>query len=159
MGSGLIGVITLARLAQAQPVAPALDERMLVVLFLIYGLGQGLGQRALINTVIGSSGVSGEGDGSAAGLFLTAAQSAIALGVAAIGGVFFTRLGTDPTAASYVDALSVALSCNLVLLGAAFVLMLVLLLPRRRAPIAGVAVPATTSESHRSRGDLPCESR
>jgi hypothetical protein len=41
-----------SRLAPAGPVA-ALDERMLVALFLVYGLGQGLAQPALINTVIG----------------------------------------------------------------------------------------------------------
>jgi hypothetical protein len=123
---------------------------MLVVLFLVYGLGQGLGQPALINTVIGNSGVSGQDAGSAAGLFLTTAQSAIALGVAAIGDVFFTRLGPAPTAMSYVDALSVALSCNLVLLGAAFVLMVVLPLPRRRrwAPAGAADVPTRMSGSH-----------
>ena len=66
--------------------------------------------------------------GSAAGLFLTTAQSSIALGVAAIGGVFFSRLGPTPSAASYLVALSSALSCNLILLIATF--LLVLLLPR-----------------------------
>ena len=155
MALDLMGVITLARLAQTAPVAAALpataalDERLLVALFLVYGLGQGLGQPALINTVIGGSRVSGEDAGSAAGLFLTTAQSSIALGVAAIGGVFFTRLGPVPTATSYVDALSLALSCNLVLLGAAFVLMLVLLLPGRHrwAPAAVVDVPPPMSGS------------
>jgi hypothetical protein len=82
----------------------------------------------VINTVVGSRGVSGEDAGSAAGLFLTTARSSIALGVAAIGGVFFSRLGPTPNAASYLDALSSALSCNLVLQIATF--LLVLLLPR-----------------------------
>ena len=94
---------------------------MLVLLFLVYGVGQGLVQPSLINTVVGSSGVSGEDAGSVAGLFLTTAQSSIALGVAAIGGVFFSQLGPTPNAASYLDALS----CNLI---ATF--LLVLLLPR-----------------------------
>jgi len=123
---GLLGIIALARLAHADPVAAAMDWRMLVPIFLIYGLGQGLAQPALITTVIGSSGVSGEDSGSAAGLFLTTAQSAIALGVAAIGDVFFARLGPKPTAATYVDALSGALSCNLVLQAATFLLVLLL---------------------------------
>jgi len=88
---------------------------MLVPTFLIYGLGQGLAQPALINTVIGSSSVSGEDSGSAARLLLTTAQSSIALGVAATGDGFFARLGPKPNAATYCDALSGALSCNLVL--------------------------------------------
>jgi predicted MFS family arabinose efflux permease len=125
---GLLGTIALARVAAAAPSPSALDERMLVVLFLLYGLGQGLAQPALINTVVGSSGVSGEDAGSAAGLFLTTAQSSIALGVAAIGGVFFSRLGTSPTTVTYFDALSSALYCNLVLQAATF--LLVLWLPR-----------------------------
>jgi hypothetical protein len=65
---------------------------------------------------------------SAVGLFLTTAQSAIALGVAAIGDVFFSRLSASPTAAAYLDALSAALSCNLVLMVATFALAL--LIPR-----------------------------
>jgi hypothetical protein len=112
---GLLGIIALARLAHADPVAAALDWQMLVPLFLIYGLGQGLAQPALINTAIGSSGVSGEDAGSAAGL-----------GVAAIGDVFFARLGARPTAATYVEALSGALSCNLVLQAATFLLVFLL---------------------------------
>jgi hypothetical protein len=60
---------------------------------------------------------------------LTTAQSAIALGVASIGDVFFSWLSASPTMAAYLDALSAALSCNLVLLIATF--MLALLLPRR----------------------------
>lgn len=121
---GLLGIIALVRLAPVNPVAVALDWRMLVPLFLLYGLGQGLAQPALINTVVGSSGVSGEDAGAAAGLFLTTAQSAIALGVAAIGDVFFTRLGPQPNAATYCEALAGALSCNLALQVAAFLLVL-----------------------------------
>jgi len=55
--------------------------------------------------------------------FLTTAQSSIAFGVAAIGGVFFSRLGATPSAASYFDALLSALSCNLVLQAATFLLV------------------------------------
>ena len=127
---GLLGTVALSRRASAAPMAAAIDEWMLVLLFLVYGMGQGLVQPSLINTVVGSSGVSGEDAGSAAGLFLTTAQSSIALGVAAIGGLFFSRLGPTPNAASYLEALSSALSCNLVLQIATF--LLVLLLPRAR---------------------------
>ena len=72
-------------------------------IFFIYGLGQGLAQPALINTVIGGAGVTGEDAGSAVGLFLTTAQSVIALGVAAIGDVFFSWLSETPTTATYLE--------------------------------------------------------
>jgi MFS family permease len=112
---------------------------LLVPLFLIYGLGQGLAQPALINIVVGSSGVSGEDAGSAAGLFLTTAQSSIALGVAAIGDVFFSRLGDMPAPTDYFAALSDTLSWNLVLQVATFLLVLLLPMLGRRAarPVAG----------------------
>jgi hypothetical protein len=88
----------------------------------------------LINTVIGGAGVTGvTGDdaGSAVGLFLTTAQSVIALGVAAIGDVFFSCLSETPTTATYLNALTASLTCNFVLMVATF--FLALLLPRRVA--------------------------
>jgi MFS family permease len=129
MALGLLGIITLAQLANAASGPGAIDGRLLVLIFLVYGLGQGLAQPALINTVIGSAGVTGDDAGSAVGLFLTTAQSVIALGVAVIGDVFFSWLGETPTTNSYLAALTAALSCNFVLMVATFALAL--LLPRR----------------------------
>jgi EmrB/QacA subfamily drug resistance transporter len=129
MTIGVLGIIALAQLAKFSSQPVAIDERLLFPIFLVYGLGQGLAQPALIDAVIGSAGVTGEDAGSAVGLFLTTAQSTIALGVAAIGDVFFSWLSATPTPATYFDALSAALSCNLVLLVATFVLAL--LIPRR----------------------------
>jgi EmrB/QacA subfamily drug resistance transporter len=128
MALGLLGIIVSAQQAHAASGSEAIDQRLLVAIFLVYGLGQGLAQPALINTVTGSARVTGEDAGSAVGLFLTTAQSAIALGVAGIGDVFFSWLSASQTAATYSDALSAALSCNLVLMVATF--MLALLLPR-----------------------------
>jgi len=129
MALGLLGIIIVAQLANRPSGAEAIDQRLLMAIFLVYGLGQGLAQPALINTVVGSSGVTGDDAGSAVGLFLTTAQSVIALGVAAIGDVFFSWLAASPTTATYFDALTAALSCNLVLMVATFALAL--LLPRR----------------------------
>jgi MFS family permease len=128
MATSLFCIIAIARLGTA----PIADERLLIPIFLVYGIGQGLTQPSLINTVIGSSGVTGEDAGSAVGLFLTTAQSMIALGIAAIGGVFFSWLGTAPTTMTYLAALSAALSCNLVPQIGTF--LLALLLPRRARP-------------------------
>ena len=129
MALGLLSIIVLAQLANAASPPLTINDRLLVAIFLVYGLGQGLAQPALITTVIGSTGTTGEDAGAAVGLFLTTAQSAIALGIASIGDVFFSWLSESPTTAAYLDALSAALSCNLVLLIATF--MLALLLPRR----------------------------
>jgi predicted MFS family arabinose efflux permease len=133
MAFGLLGIIALVHVAQGAAVTGPIDPRLVVPLFLIYGLGQGLAQPALINAVVGSAGVSAEDAGSAAGLFLTTAQSSIALGVAAIGDVFFSRLGDMPTPMDYFAALSVALTCNLVLQVATFLLVLLLPIVGRRA--------------------------
>jgi hypothetical protein len=104
------------------------------VAFAIYGVGQGLAQPALINTVIGGSGIGPDDIGSAVGLFLTTAQSCIAFGVAAIGDVFFARLGAAPVLADYLAAVVLTLCCNLALLGVTFGLALVM--QRRLAVVA-----------------------
>ena len=105
-------------------VLPSVDVCALAVLFALYGVGQGFAQPALINTVVGARGVAGEDAGAAAGLFLTTAQSCIALGVAVIGDVFFAHLGVAPIQADYLAAMRVALSCNLTLQVATFLLVL-----------------------------------
>jgi EmrB/QacA subfamily drug resistance transporter len=129
MALGLLGIIAWARIPAAA--AGTVDLQWLLPIFFIYGLGQGLAQPALINTVIGGAGVTGEDAGSAAGLFLTTAQSVIALGVAAIGDVFFSWLSETPTTATWLNALTASLACNFVLMVATF--FLALLLPRRVA--------------------------
>jgi MFS family permease len=130
LGTGLMGVGLLVLLAGCQA---GLAVVWVEVALVVYGVGQGLAQPALINTVIGGSGIGPDDTGSAVGLFLTTAQSCIAFGVAAIGDVFFTRLGVAPGVADYLAALSVTLWCNLVLLGVTFGLALVL---RRRRAVA-----------------------
>ena len=73
---------------------------------------------------MGASGVSGDDVGSAVGLFLTIAQSSIALGVASIGGVFFSYLSDPLALESYRIALTAALTCNVNLQGASLLLAL-----------------------------------
>ena len=107
-----------------------LEPGRMAVALAVYGVGQGLAQPALINIVIGSSGVSGDDTGAAVGLFLTTAQSCIALGVAVLGDIFFWRLGPGAAPADYLAAASTVLVCNLLLLAVTFVLAL--RLPRRR---------------------------
>ena len=129
MALSLLGIIILAQVVNVPSGVSAIDYRSLIPIFLVYGLGQGLVQPSLINIVIGGTGVTGDDAGSAVGLFLTTAQSVIALGVAAIGDVFFSWLTEPPTATAYLNALTAALTCNFVLMVTTFVLAL--LLPRR----------------------------
>ena len=116
MAIGLLGIILIAN--------STFDPRPFVPLFLVYGIGQGLAQPALINVIVGGSGVAEQDAGSMAGVFLTIAQSSIAFGVAAIGDVFFTRLGPVPREGDYQAALVLALGCCFVLQTVTFVLIL-----------------------------------
>jgi EmrB/QacA subfamily drug resistance transporter len=118
MAAGLAGMIALAARPQVT------DLRFLVPLFAVYGLGQGLAQPGLINTVLGSARLAPADAGAASGLFLTVAQSALALGVAVVGDIFFAVLGPAPMHGDYVAALTAALGCNLVLQLATFLLVL-----------------------------------
>jgi MFS family permease len=129
MALGLLGIIASARISADTAESGTVNLQMLVLIFFVYGLGQGLAQPALINTVIGGAGVTGEDAGSAVGLFLTTAQSVIALGVAGIGDGFFSWVSETPTRVTYLNALIASLSRNFVLVVATF--FLALLLPRR----------------------------
>lgn len=131
MASGLSCIIGLAQAADPVTASGGIfTPSLLIPALILYGLGQGLAQPSLINTVIGSSGIDSDDAGSAVGLFLTTAQSAAALGIAAIGDVFFFWLGATPATDTYVAALTAGLACNVALLTAAFTLAL--FLPRQR---------------------------
>jgi EmrB/QacA subfamily drug resistance transporter len=140
MGLALLGLVTMVSVTRGQFLIDAEDRPLLVGLFLIYGLGQGLGQPAFIHLVTSGASVTEADAGAAAGLFLTTAQSSLALGVAAIGDVFFSWLGPAPLPLDYARSLSAALICNLGLQILTF--LLVLMLPwvsRWQERIAGPA--------------------
>jgi hypothetical protein len=121
LGTGLMAAGLLLLLVVCHAAMPITS---VAAVFAIYGIGQGLTQPALINLVIGGSGIGPADTGSAVGLFLTTAQSCIAFGVAAIGDVFFARLGAVPEPADYLAAVSATLWCNLALLAVTFLLAL-----------------------------------
>ncbi|MFL5287071.1 MAG: MFS transporter [Rhodopila sp.] len=127
MGIALLGLVTMISVTGGQFLADPGRLPLLIGLFLVYGLGQGLAQPAFIHLVTSGASVNEADAGSAAGLFLTTAQSALALGVAALGDVFFAWLGPAPLPLDYASALSAALICNLGLQVLTF--FLVLLLP------------------------------
>ena len=78
-------------------------------LLLVIGLGQGTAMPAMLRAVIDR--VDARWSGLASGLVNATLQIGAALSVAAIGGLFFARLGADSRLAAIGDAFSLALVC------------------------------------------------
>jgi EmrB/QacA subfamily drug resistance transporter len=96
------------------------------------GLGFGTVVPSVIKAVIGS--IDQRHAGLASGIMISTFQIGAALGVAIIGGVFYSALGMRPDPEAYVHAFTLALGCNVALLALGGVLSL--WLPKER-PAAG----------------------
>ena len=94
----------------------------------VAGVGFGIVMPSVIKAVIG--GIDPRHAGLASGVIISTFQVGAALGVAVIGGIFFTVLGTGQDLASHARAFAVALGCNVALLAVGGVLSL--LLPKGR---------------------------
>jgi EmrB/QacA subfamily drug resistance transporter len=88
----------------------------------IAGVGFGIVMPSVIKAVIG--GIDERHAGLASGVVITTLQMGAALGVATIGGIFFSLLGAGQELASYAHAFAVALGCNVALLAIGGVLSL-----------------------------------
>jgi EmrB/QacA subfamily drug resistance transporter len=87
----------------------------------IVGLGNGFGLSPLVGTVI--AGLAPQEAGAGAGIVTTTLQVGNALGVAIVGLLFFTLLGTATTETAYADAFALTLPACAVLMLAAAVLV------------------------------------
>jgi len=85
------------------------------ITLVIAGLGFGIVMPSVIKAVLG--GVDPRHAGLASGIVISTFQIASALGVAIIGGLFLSVLGTGASLEAYKHAFSVALACNVALLG------------------------------------------
>ncbi len=94
----------------------------LAPVLLIYGTGQGFVMPTLISTVLIN--IKGQDAGSASGVLSTVQQASFATGVAVIGTVFFSVLGTLTSTEAFIHALRVAFSVNICLLMVTFTLIL-----------------------------------
>jgi EmrB/QacA subfamily drug resistance transporter len=96
--------------------ASALGRRsdLLEISLVVAGLGLGVVMPSLIKAVIG--GIDPSHAGLASGIVMSTLQIGAALGVAIIGGVFFSALGAEPNPAVYAHAFATALGCNVALL-------------------------------------------
>jgi EmrB/QacA subfamily drug resistance transporter len=86
------------------------------------GLGFGTVMPSVIKAVIGS--IDQHHAGLASGIMISTFQIGAALGVAIIGGVFYSALGTQQETETYAHAFTLALGCNVALLAFAGVLSL-----------------------------------
>lgn len=86
------------------------------------GLGFGTVMPSIIKAVIGD--IEERHAGLASGMVISTFQIGAALGVAIIGGVFYSALGTRPDFDGYAHAFALALGCNVVLLALGGVLSL-----------------------------------
>ena len=116
----------LALLAAAILSGPTLSPWALAPGLFIAGLGMGAVAPTLVDVSLRE--VHTDDAGSASGLVATAGQLGGALGVAALGALYFSSLGVDPSTTDYRDALTTALFYEIVVLLLAAVVML--LIPR-----------------------------
>ena len=103
----------------------------------IAGLGFGTVMPLAIKAVIG--GVAPKHAGLASGIVISTFQIASALGVAIIGGVFYSELDAGRGVVAFAHALTVALGCNVALLAMGGVLSL--FLPDQRRALADATTP------------------
>ena len=92
------------------------------------GLGYGVVMPSVIKAIIGD--IEERHAGLASGIVMTTLQVGAALGVAVIGGVFYSVLGAGSDARAYAHAFSIAIACNVGLLFVGGILSLCL--PRVR---------------------------
>jgi len=95
----------------------------------LIGLGQGIAIPSLIGAVL--THVPPQRAGGAAGILTTTQQFGAASGIAVIGAIFYSALGTAPTQGTYVTAMVLAMSVSAVVVAAAAAVTL--LLPHRAA--------------------------
>jgi EmrB/QacA subfamily drug resistance transporter len=113
-------------------ISHALPHSALVPGLVLAGLGFGIAMPSLIRVVI--SGVEAHHAGLASGMVITALQISAALGVAIIGGVFYSALHGQSTSAAYDHAFATSLSCNVGALLVITLLSLALGRTQRQAP-------------------------
>ncbi len=109
----LIMVITLA-LHTITLNGPKVDPYLLYPILFAYGTGCGSVLPSLL--AVGLKNIPIELAGAASGTFSTFQQTAIALGIGVIGGIFFSNLGPLPDVTAYIFAYRIATLTNIALL-------------------------------------------
>ena len=100
---------------------------------LIAGIGFGISMPSIIKAVIG--GIDQRHAGLASGIVMSSLQVGGAVGIAIVGGVFFSTLGNGQELPSYAHAFNVSTLCNVVLMALGGVLSL--MIPAHRHAMKG----------------------
>lgn len=109
MGLEVVGCLVLSAAVAVAPVAQAPAPPTVIAALWLIGFGQGWAVPTLVRTVIDRAPVGGSG--MVAGIVNSALQISAALGVAIIGGVFFSLAGSGPTPASLAHAFVMTMLC------------------------------------------------
>ena len=132
-GVTLVVVTLLAAVAEVASAGTALSAEAWVPVMLLVGAGNGLALPTLLGVVL--AGVPGRLAGTASGVLMTAQQLGTALGVAAVGAVYFAALsGAGPAGATVR-----ALAADALLAALTLVLTLRLRRPATKRPARGAA--------------------
>ncbi|KHK57121.1 MFS transporter [Ralstonia sp. A12] len=137
MAAGLLMLLSGFGTEWVHPIAPSMTR--ISIALALHGAGQGLVIVPLIGLVL--TGVPRTQAGAAAGLLITAQQLAGALGVACIGGLYFT-FAADGSVTSMAHGTMAGCLAMLVALGAAAAGFMRLGSQQRQLAAAGVASPA-----------------
>jgi len=129
------GCLYLAALVAGAPAQMPAEFPLIVAVGLL-GFGQGWALPTLVRSVIDRAPVSGSG--MIAGITNSALQISAALGVAVIGGVFFSVAGTSPSARSMAKGLIAAMLC----IGASLTVAAILSVVASRSGVGVAARPA-----------------
>jgi MFS family permease len=111
---GVLIMITTLALHIVVLAGPEADRQLLYPILFAYGTGCGSVLPSLLG--VGLKNIPLELAGAASGTFSTFQQTAIALGIGIIGGIFFSNLGPLPDVSDYISAYRVATVTNMVLL-------------------------------------------
>jgi hypothetical protein len=122
LGAALMMTGLAALLVLTQWRGAALTGLELAPVLMIYGTGQGFVMPTLISTILIN--IRGHDAGSASGVLSTVQQLSFAIGVAAIGTVFFSALGGSTSPEAFIRALRTAFTVNICLLAITFTLIL-----------------------------------
>jgi MFS family permease len=124
------GAVVLAALVASTPGQMPAHIPLVIAVGLL-GFGQGWALPTLVRAIINRAPASGSG--MIAGITNSALQISAALGVAVMGGIFFTVAGASPDSASMAKALTTAMLCVAASLAISAIFSIVASSPRRSA--------------------------
>jgi MFS family permease len=146
--SGLVGLATLGFALMLHVLGTSVNAWEVAMPGLLIGLGNGIGIPAVLGQVLGR--IPPAVAGAASGVLTTTQQFAAALGIAAIGGVFFHALDNRSGVGAYSHAMQVMLLWDTALLAVAVVVAVRLASITPQAGTRSTPTHTTQAESERT---------